>query len=154
MVPEVAAALRAELLGDEGKVLRAYDDQTGRILIPGTMLKGTPTVGIGRNLIARGISDSECETLFANDCVALEVDLARLTWIRGLSPKRQMVVYSLYFNVSLGSPRHFIATWPNFLSQMKAGLFTAAAQNLRTTEPWATQVGERANRLAECVQYG
>lgn len=154
MIPEVAAALRAELAGDEGVVLRCYDDATGKIVGPGTLVKGHVTIGCGRNLSTRGITSTESNYLLNDDLIDAEIELAPLRWIRLLTPKRQMVVYSLYFNVGLGNYRRFIAGWPNFLRQMQAGLYRQAAQNLRTAQPWATQVGARAERLADCVEFG
>ena len=154
MQPEVAAALRAELLSDEGKRLKVYDDDSGKSITKGSTLLGYPTIGIGRCLSTRGITDPESEMLFSNDLIAIEQDLIGMSWIRTLTPRRQMVIYSLYFNTSLGNPRHFVAAWPNFLGQMAKGFYTQAAQNLRSSQPWASQVGERAVRFANAVEYG
>lgn len=154
MSPEVAAALRAELQGDEGIVLRCYDDATAKIVGPGTLVKGNVSIGCGRNLTSRGITSVEADFLLNNDIAQAEADLSPLPWILAMTPKRQMVVYSLYFNTALGSYRRFLATWPHFLAQMEAEQYAEAAQNLRTSEPWATQVGARADRLADNVLYG
>jgi lysozyme len=156
MNPAVAALLRPELTGDEGKRLFVYDDATGKPIVKGTTVIGNPTIAVGRNLAARGISDAESEYLLANDLAALEADLAPLLpWLQALSPARQCAIYSLYFNTSLGNPRRFVtAGWPHFLAQMQAGQFEAAAANLETSQPWASQVGTRATRLANFVRNG
>lgn len=157
MTPEVEAVLRPELSGDEGERLRVYDDKTGKPIVAGTLVVGNPTIGKGRNLASRGISSAESESFLANDMAALETDLAPLLpWLPSLSPNRQCAVYSLYFNTALGSPHHFIsAGWPHFLAQMQAGEFEAAAKNLETSEPWATEVGPgRVGRLADFVRNG
>ena len=106
--------------------------------------------------LAGGISSAESDYLLANDMDALEADLAPLLpWLVSLSPNRQCVVYSLYFNTALGDPQHFVTHgWPHFLSQMQAGDFEAAASNLETSEPWATEVGARSTRLANFVRNG
>jgi lysozyme len=156
MTPEVADALRAELILAEQKRLLVYDDATGKPIGPGTLVKGNPTIAVGRNLSGRGLTDAESEYLLANDMAALEADLAPLLpWLASLSPARQSAVYSLYFNTSLGNPRRFVtAGWPHFLAQMQAGQFEAAAQNLQTSQPWATEVGARSTRLANFVRNG
>lgn len=77
-----------------------------------------------------------------------------MPWITTLSPARQTVIYSLYFNVGLGNPARFEAKWPHFLAQMQEGAYAAAADNLEASEPWASQVGPRARRLGELVRYG
>jgi lysozyme len=153
--PITAAQLRQELRGDEGEVLRVYDDKTGRPIGPGTAVVGNPSIGVGRNLTGRGLSQAEAELLLTNDIAACEAELAPgLPWITSLSPARQTVIYSLYFNTGLGNPARFEAGWPNFLAQMKAGQFAAAADNLESSQPWATEVGPRAHRLGELVRFG
>ncbi len=151
----VAAALRQELHGDEGIKLKVYDDATGKPIGPGTVVRGNPSIGVGRNLSGRGITGAESEQLLTNDLVQCEADLAPgLPWITTLTPGRQTVIYSLYFNTGLGNPARFVAKWPNFLAQMKAGQFDQAADNLESTQPWASEVGPRARRLGELVRYG
>jgi hypothetical protein len=157
MTPDVQSALRAELDVDEAKRLRVYDDATGLPIVKGTLVKGNPTIGVGRNLAMRGITDAEADILLIDDMEALEEDLAPLLpWLPSLSARRQCAVYSLYFNTALGNPHHFVAAgWPHFLAQMQAGQFEAAAVNLETSEPWATEVGPgRVGRLANCVRNG
>lgn len=149
------AQLRAELRADEGERLKVYDDATGLLIGPGSVVKGNPSIAVGRNLSGRGITQEESEFLLSNDLACCESELApTMPWITTLSPARQTVIYSLYFNVGLGNPARFEAKWPNFLAQMKAGEFSAAADNLETSQPWATQVGPRAHRLGELVRYG
>ncbi len=155
MNPQTEAQLRQELHGDEGIVLKVYDDATGRPIGPGTLVKGNPTIAVGRNLSARGVRASESEQMLSNDIADCEAELAApMPWITTLTPGRQTVIYSLYFNVGLGNPARFEAKWPKFLQQMQTGEWMAAASNLETSQPWATEVGPRAHRLAELVRYG
>lgn len=155
MNPLTEAQLRAELRGDEGEKLKVYDDATSLPIGPGSLVKGNPSIGVGRNLTGRGLSLAESESLLSNDIADCEAELApSMPWITTLSPARQTVIYSLYFNVGLGNPARFRAKWPNFLAQMQAGQFAAAADNLESSQPWATEVGPRAKRLGELVRYG
>jgi GH24 family phage-related lysozyme (muramidase) len=153
----VQTALSTELNGDEGNVLKVYDDKTGKPIGPGSTLVGYPTIGRGRNLTTRGITASESDMMETTDIAQLEEDLVPLLpWLPALSTGRQVAVYSLYFNTGEGNPQKFIGPhgWPTFLAQMASGQFAAAAQNLRTSQPWATEVGPRSGRLANLVQYG
>ncbi len=155
MNPFTRAQLEQELRGDEGERLRVYDDATGKPIGPGSTVIGNPTIAVGRNLSGRGISGAESAYLLDNDCNQAETDLmGPCPWIGNLSPARQAVMYSLYFNVGLGNPNHFMAAWPHFLGQMQAGQFEEAASNLETSQPWASQVGPRAKRLAALVRSG
>lgn len=155
MDPVTEAQLRAELRGDEGEVLKVYDDATGKPIGPGTVVRGNPTAGVGRNLSGRGLTMAESEYLLGNDIAACESELKpTMPWITLLSSGRQTAIYSLYFNIGLGNPARFQAKWPHFLQQMQAGQFGPAADNLETSQPWATEVGPRAKRLGELVRYG
>lgn len=155
MNPVTEAQLRAELHGDEGIKLKVYDDATGKPIGPGTLVKGNPSIAVGRNLSGRGVTPAESEYLLTNDIAACETELApTMPWVTTLTPGRQTVIYSLYFNVGLGNPMRFQAKWPHFLEQMRSGAYTAAADNLEATEPWAMEVGPRAHRLGELVRYG
>lgn len=155
MDPAVKAGLRQELHGDEGIKLKVYDDATGEPIGPGSVVKGNPTIACGRNLSGRGITQAESDQMLENDMAECETDLAAaLPWVTTLTPRRQIVIYSLYFNTGLGNPARFIAKWPHFLAQMQAGDFTAAADNLESSQPWAKEVGPRAARLSQLVRYG
>jgi lysozyme len=147
--------LRAELTEDEGKKLCAYDDASGRPLVKGMTLAGNPSIGIGRDLASDGISEEECELLFANDMQSAQAEvLGALPWVADLSPARQVVVFSLHFNMCLHNIHHLSVEWPKFLAQMQAGDFGTAATNLESSQPWAREVGPRAARLANLVRNG
>jgi lysozyme len=155
MNPQTMQQLLQELRGDEGEVLRVYDDATGRPIGKGTTVVGNPTIGVGRNLTSRGITREEAEHLLGNDLAAATEELAAaLPWLSALSPGRQTVIYSLYFNTGLGNAARFLVVWPNFLAQMQAGEFDQAASNLEHSQPWAKEVGPRAHRLAALVRFG
>ena len=155
MTPEVEAALRAELSLDEGERRFVYDDKTSKAIVAGSQVIGNPSIAIGRNLAARGLSPAEIDFLFTNDREQLESDmLAALPWVTALSTARQVVMYSMYFNTSLGNIQHFVNSWPHFLAQMQAGQYDEAANNLETSEPWATEVGPRSRWLGEMVRQG
>lgn len=55
------------LRAEEGLRLTVYDDATGKPIKPGTLVKGHPTIGIGRALDVNGITEAEAEYLKAND---------------------------------------------------------------------------------------
>lgn len=155
MTPSLYDALHKELMGDEGEVLKVYDDATGKPIGPGSVVIGNPTICIGRNLASRGMTKAESDSLFKNDVADLEADLTTaLPWLARLSDNRQCAVYSLYFNVALGHIQKFLLGWPHFLEQMRTEQWEIAAANLETAKPWSTQVGPRAGRLANLVRYG
>jgi len=149
-------ALTTELVEDEGEDFRVYDDDNGAYIARGSKLIGNPTIGVGRNLATNGISKAESRMLLANDIESTWNELLPvLPWLPNLSTARQVVILGIYFNTALHDPERFVKTgWPHFLAQMEAGMWVLAAQNLSTSEPWASEVGDRAIRYASMVQDG
>jgi GH24 family phage-related lysozyme (muramidase) len=146
-----------ELDGDEGNKLRAYDDANPRALLtPGYVIQGKITIGRGRNLVDRGITEEESRQLLENDIAAAiaALDLA-LPWLRDESPRRQAALICLYFNVDEGNVEGFEAKWPNFIRQMAGQDYSGAAANLKNSHPWVDEVGVgRASRMAQMILAG
>lgn len=133
------AVMVAELERDEGLRLKPYADS-----------KGIETIGIGRNLRDVGITREEAYHLLANDIERAVADLDQfLPWWRRLDPVRQRVLVNMTFNMGIGELRKFNAT----LAMIERGQYSNAASHVLTL-PWATQVGVRANRLAEMLRVG
>jgi lysozyme len=88
--------------------------------------------------------------MFANDSDSAAADLDRhVAWWRTLDPARQRVLLNMCFNMG----------WPVF-SQF-ARFFSAVAQHRwddaaieMLASRWATQVGDRATRLATVMRTG
>lgn len=134
-----ADALIRQLIVDEGVRLKPYHDPVGKL-----------TIGIGRNLDDVGISQYEAMVLLSNDIRKVEADLdVALPWWRSLSEARQQVLANMAFNMGIGSLLKFKDT----LSAIQAGKYEdAAAAMLKSL--WASQVGQRAARLAKMMRDG
>jgi lysozyme len=145
------AAMIAQLIPEEAERYMVYDDATGQPIRRGSVVKGNPTIGIGRELSMTGLTDSECRMLCENDitAVAAAFDLA-IPWWRELSPVRQMQLVDLAFNMGV----HGLLTgWPHFLADMKAGNWGAACTELESST-WWHQVGERGPAIAGRILAG
>jgi lysozyme len=133
------AMLVAELKRDEGTRLKPYTDTVGKL-----------TIGVGRNLSDVGISDDECTILLQNDIERTVAALDRtLPWWRNLSPVRQRVLVNMAFNLGMVG----LLTFKNTLGAMQNGSYAAAAAGMLSSK-WATQVGVRAERLADMMRTG
>jgi lysozyme len=142
---ETVTALLADLRRDEGTVRNsrgrhlAYVDTVGKL-----------TVGFGRNLTDRGLSDAEAELLLRNDVADHWVELVKaLPWVVRLDPVRQRVLANMAFN--LGVPK--LLKFHRTLDLVKRGAFEAAAVAMLQSR-WAEQVGARADRLAVMMRDG
>lgn len=126
--------LREQLTRDEGYRQHPYRDSVGKL-----------TIGYGRNLEARGISEAEAETLLGNDIADTyrECEATIPFWSR-LSDARQGVLVNLCFNCGLNG----LLTFRNMLVAMDDQDWEMAARELLDSK-YETQVGARAHRLAE-----
>lgn len=126
------AALAAELTLDEGSRAFPYIDS-----------RGYCSIGIGRNLSAKGLSPDEIAFLFGHDiadcCAAMDHAIA---WWRTLPPARQRVMINLCFNLGWGSFSQF----HRFFAAMQRHDWPTAAAELRNSL-WYGQVAARGPRV-------
>ena len=131
--------LQVQLAIDEKRSKRIYPDTKGKI-----------TGGIGRNLTDRGFSDDEIDLMFKNDIAFVERELdLNLPWWRQMNDPRQNVLANMCFNI--GMPK--LLGFKNTLAAMKAGRYEDAATGMLDSL-WASQVHDRAKRLAESMKTG
>ncbi|TCK87374.1 glycoside hydrolase family protein [Paraburkholderia sp. BL9I2N2] len=147
MNPANEAQLIAELRRDEGVRYVPYRDT-----------KDIPTVGVGHNLQASPLpagwtyplTDDQVNQLLASDLANVFSDLNRdLPWWTDLNDVRQRVIANLMFN--LGSNK--LLGFKNTLAAMRQGRYDDAAAGMLNSA-WASQVGARAQRLAQMMRTG
>lgn len=132
-------ALIRQLFVDEGKRSKPYRCTAGKL-----------TIGVGRNLDDRGLSDDEIAYLLSNDIDVCARDLDRkLPWWREMDDARQNVLLNMCFNLGINRLSGFKKT----LALMQAKRYDAAAAEMLDSA-WADQVGMRAARLAKVMRTG
>jgi lysozyme len=133
------AQLVEQLVRHEGLKLRAYQCPAGKW-----------TIGVGRNLEDRGITQAEAFYLLKND---LDLCIHQLTasfpWFVELDPLRQRVWVDLCFNVGIAKLYGFRKA----IAAMAAGLYAVAASELEDSR-WYAQVGRRGPWLVEALRTG
>ena len=143
-------SLTADLIEDESIRLVVYDDATGLPLHPGMMIKGHPTIGVGRALDTHGISRDEAMMLLHNDMVGTTDQLhENLPWLARLDDVRQRVIAEMAFQLGMAGLLGFHA----MLTALEREEYASAAQQMLQSK-WAGQVPNRAKRLAERVRTG
>ena len=131
--------LHAQLRLHEGVEKKVYLDT-----------EGIETIGVGRNLKDRGLSDDEIDYLLQSDIVICINELdKKFEWFKGLDIIRKRVLIDMMFN--LGMPR--LNGFANMLSAVEQKDWSAAANEMLDSK-WAEQVGSRASRLAEMMETG
>jgi lysozyme len=130
--------LIAQLITHEGRRRFAYMDTVGKV-----------TVGVGRNLSDKGLSDDEILYLLNNDIDECVADLATFPWFANLDAIRQRVMVDFRFNVGPKGLRNF----KGLLRALESGNYIDAAKHLRDSL-WYRQVKTRGVRLVQMMRTG
>lgn len=131
--------LRANLALEEGERRMPYKDIFGNI-----------TIGIGRNLSGKGISEDEEALMFANDCAEAErAAEALFPSFQTLTDNRKAALADMAFN--LGQQR--LSAFHALIAAVADEDWDAAAQAMLASK-WASQVGARAQKLAQLMRDG
>ena len=122
----------------------------GLELTPYKCTAGYLTIGVGRNLDDRGITEDEARFLCKNDIKIVERELGgKFPFITGLGDARIRVLLDMAFN--LGVPR--LCAFQNMWRALEERDFEEAAKEMLDSR-WASQVGQRAERLATAMRTG
>jgi lysozyme len=135
---------------DREKLIDLIIYHEGLELKPYRCTAGHLTIGIGRNLDDRGITEDEARFLCQNDVDIVEQELARkFPFIVGLGDVRIRVLLDMAFN--LGVPR--LSAFSNMWAALEEGDFKQAAVEMLDSR-WARQVGRRATNLSQMMETG
>ena len=108
------------------------------------------TIGYGRNLEDRGITNDEAEYMLRNDIQLCYQELDCFSWFKDLDEPRQYALVDLCFNMGLP----VLLKFRKALAAMAEGLYDKAADELLDSK-WAKQVGEtRSTKITEIIRTG
>ena len=131
--------LEEMLIRQEGKRKFAYECTAGKI-----------SIGVGRNLEDRGLSDDEIMFMLRNDIEISSTELSKnFDWFSSLNQARQDALISMHFNIGLGKLLQFEKT----LKHLEDSNFNAASEEMLCSK-WADQVGKRAIELSLMIRTG
>lgn len=127
-----------QLRRDEGTRNKPYTDSVGKL-----------TIGVGFNLTDVGLYPEEVEFILENRVGKLDAVLRAYAWYTPLDEVRKGAILNMAYNMGVGDLLHF----PSMIHYLTAGDYPNAAKEMLNSV-WATQVGERAQRLAMQMQTG
>lgn len=131
--------LARQLIHDEGLKLKPYRCTAGKL-----------SIGVGRNLDDRGITEPEALGLLENDIDFFSGQCRKaIPFFASLDDVRQEVLVNMAFNMGLAT----LLTFKNTLALIASGKYEEAADAMLHSK-WATQVGDRAKRLADMMREG
>lgn len=133
------AKLAEQLKKHEGLRLKPYKDTVGK-----------STIGIGRNLEDKGITEQEALFMLNNDVDYFYTNLSKiLPWFNNIDDARQNVLVNMAFNLGVSG----LMSFKNTLKLAQKGQYIAASSAMLDSK-WAKQVGYRAEDLAEQMRTG
>lgn len=122
----------------------------GLKLKPYTCPAGKLTIGVGRNLEDRGITEDEAMMMLQNDIIACRRECyANFFWFGEMDEVRQEVILEMCFNLGIARLKGF----KKMLKACELKNYTLASQEMLTSL-WARQVGNRAKTLAKIMEKG
>lgn len=127
-----------QLRFDEGVRSKVYRDS-----------EGIETIGVGRNLVDRGLSDDEINYLLDNDIDLVVEEANGFAWYYDLNDVRQEVVLNMLFNLGLSRFKGF----KMMIAALERHDYDDASREMLDSK-WAGQVGSRALRLSEAMRIG
>lgn len=128
-----------QLENDEGRRKKAYRDTVGKL-----------TIGVGRNLDDRGLRDDEIDLMLKNDVAESIGECRRLfRMFDQLNSVRQEVLVNMMLN--LGFSR--LSGFKRMHAALSDGNFVEASRQMLDSK-WASDVGARADRLANAMRTG
>lgn len=131
--------LTKQLIKDEALRLRPYKCPAGKL-----------TIGVGRNLEDKGISENEAIYLLQNDINNCFMELvSNFSWFERLNTYRQEVLLNMCFNLGISR----LKTFRKALAAMEDSNWEEASKQMLDSK-WAKQVGERAVRLSRIMEIG
>lgn len=148
---EETTLIRKMLIQDEGMELLPYFDCCGKFFRKCECSnQGKLTIGVGRNIEDIGISENEAVGLHLNDIRRVSSQIEKsFPWFEMLNTPRRMVIVSMVFNLGLEGVNGF----RKMIQAIESGDFESAG-NQMLDSLWASQVKDRAQRLAQIMKTG
>ncbi|WP_372772083.1 glycoside hydrolase family protein [Mangrovibacterium sp.] len=129
--------LEKMLIEDEGLRLMPYRCTANKL-----------TIGVGRNIEERGITEEEAMFLLRNDIYIVMKELgSRLSWFTSAPETVQLVLANMCFNMGASRLMQFKKT----LEHLEKGEYLSASLEMLNSK-WAVQVGKRAARLSKLIK--
>lgn len=129
-----------DLIRDEGLKLKPYLCTAGKL-----------TIGVGRNLDDVGITREEAIDLLGNDIDRVEAECQKQPWWPAVANDgvRSRAMLNMAFNVGLSR----LSGFKRMLAAVQVKDWTRASKEMLDSK-WASQVGQRAVRLAKMMETG
>jgi len=135
---------------DYSKTVLLIKQHEGLKLKPYKCSAGKLTIGYGRNLDDKGISEAEAQALLEKDFFDILNDLnVTYRWFYNLNNPRKAVVCDMAFNLGMEG----FAKFKRMIAAVSRSNFKMAATEMIKSK-WYEQVGRRSERLVQMMESG
>lgn len=131
-------SIEEQLILHEGLRLKPYRCPAGKL-----------TIGVGRNLEDKGLSEKEALFLLRNDIAEATERLEKLGWFKALDPVRRKVIVDMAFNLGMSG----LLSFKHMIQALNCYDYNTAADEM-VDSLWYRQVGKRAERLVKMMRTG
>lgn len=131
-------SIEEQLILHEGIRLKPYRCKSGKL-----------TIGVGRNLEDKGLTEQEALFLLRNDIAEAELQLTQYDWYTSLSPIRQKVLIDMAVNLGMGG----LLDFKRMIAALGRKDYKSAAGEMVNSR-WYGQVGDRGKRLVKMMETG
>lgn len=131
-------SIEEQLILHEGLRLKPYRCKAGKL-----------TIGVGRNLEDKGLTEQEALFLLRNDIDKAVTDLEKHSWYIKLDPIRQKVLIDMAVNLGTNGLLQF----ERMIAALEKGDYENAAKEMQDSK-WYRQVKSRGVRLVEMMRTG
>ncbi len=139
MNPLLNEKLMYRLIKEEGLRLKPYRCSKGKL-----------TIGVGRNLDDKGLSNEEALFLLQNDIQEAIASLKKeFPFFQSLSMDRQIVLIDMCFNLGINRLKGF----KKMIKAIEEKDYSLASKEMLSSL-WAKQVGARSKDLAHLMKTG
>ena len=128
--------LKERLIKEEGLELKPYRCTANKL-----------TIGVGRNIEERGITEDEAMYLLSNDIDLVRDEVLKaLPWVLKINTTAGLILFDMAFNMGVPRLLHFKKT----LQYIKDEEYLKASVEMLDSR-WAAQVGRRAKDLSNLM---
>ena len=132
------------------KLIYRLIKEEGMCLKPYRCSKGKLTIGVGRNLDDKGLSNEEALFLLQNDIQEAITSLKKeFPFFQSLSMDRQIVLIDMCFNLGINRLKGF----KKMIKAIEEKDYSLASKEMLSSL-WAKQVGARSKDLAHLMETG
>jgi lysozyme len=133
----------------EGERRQVYDDADGKTIVPGKTVTGNATIGVGRNLVGKGLTQDEIDYLLNNDVAEVQAFLNTYPWF----PKQDVVIQAALIDLCFNEGPAGFGGFVKMIAALAINDYQTAGAEIMNSKG-ARQLPGRYTQLSQMVKTG